>query len=66
MFLFRAGRSGQQLGRYKLPAPDAVIGPVHEDGSLPRGTVRGWSPETIYQWNGARPGCGTRTDLHDS
>ncbi len=56
----------QQLGRYKLPPPDAVIGPVDEDGSLPRGTIRGWTLETIDKWNGARPGRGARTDLHDS
>jgi hypothetical protein len=31
------------LSRYKLP-PDAVIGPLGEDGSVPRGTFRGWLP----------------------
>ncbi|MFC0314465.1 helix-turn-helix transcriptional regulator [Gordonia phosphorivorans] len=51
------------LSRYRLPEPDVTIGPVNDDGTLPRGTVRGWLPETIDAWNAARPGRGARTDL---
>lgn len=47
----------------KLPPADAIIGPVNDDGSLPRGTVRGWLPETIDAWHATRPGQGARTDL---
>ncbi|RDI13432.1 hypothetical protein DEU38_1347 [Rhodococcus sp. AG1013] len=53
------------LSRYKLPEPDAITGPVNEDGSLPRGTTRGWLPATIDDWNANRPGRGARTDLRD-
>ena len=59
------GVSPNSLGRYALPPPDVVIGPVNDDGSLPRGTVRGWLPETIEKWNAARPGRGARTDLRE-
>ena len=45
-----------------LPTPDVVVGPVNDDGSIPRGTVRGWTVETIDRWNAARPGQGARTD----
>jgi hypothetical protein len=50
----RIGVAPSTLSRYKLPTPDALIG-----------TTRGWLPETIDAWNAARPGRGTRTDLHD-
>ncbi|MBM4468146.1 hypothetical protein GS905_23690 [Rhodococcus hoagii] len=46
------------MSRYKLPDPDVIIGPVNEDGSLPRGTVRGWLPETVDEWNKNRRGPG--------
>lgn len=59
----RIGVSPNSLSRYKLPPADVVIGPVNADGTLPRGTVRGWLAETIDRWNAARPGQGTRTDL---
>lgn len=59
----RLGLAPKSLSKYKLPAPDAIIGPVNEDGSLPRGTIRGWLPKTIDRWNESRPGRGTRTDL---
>jgi hypothetical protein len=49
----RIGVTPGALSRYKLPAPDAVIG-----------TVRGWLPETIDSWHAHRPGRGARTDLH--
>jgi len=52
------------MGRYKLPEPDVIVGPINEDGTIPRGTVRGWTAETIDQWNATRPGRGARTDLH--
>jgi hypothetical protein len=35
------------LSRYRLPEPDAMIG-----------TVRGWRPATINEWNASRPGRG--------
>ncbi|PZT93643.1 MAG: hypothetical protein DI630_26755 [Gordonia sp. (in: high G+C Gram-positive bacteria)] len=59
----RIGVVDSALGRYKLPAPDAVIGPINDDGSIPRGSFRGWLPETIDEWNANRPGRGARTDL---
>jgi hypothetical protein len=45
----RIGVKPDTLSRYKLPPPDAMIG-----------TVRGWLPETIDEWNAARPGRGRR------
>lgn len=54
----RIGVAPDTLSRYKLPTPDVVVGPVNEDGSLPRGTVRGWLPTTIDEWNANRPGSG--------
>lgn len=57
------GLASGSLSKIKLPTPDAVTGPVNDDGSLPRGTVRGWLPETIDKWNASRPGRGARTDL---
>lgn len=51
------------LSRYKLPEPDVIIGPVNDDGTLPRGTIRGWLPGTITAWNASRPGRGARTDI---
>lgn len=62
-FAERIGVEPGALSRYKLPPPDVVIGPVNPDGSIPRGTVRGWLPETADQWNATRPGRGARTDL---
>lgn len=53
------------LSRIKLPEPDVIVGPVNDDGSIPRGTVRGWTVETIDAWNATRPGRGARTDLSD-
>lgn len=43
----RLGVKPDTLSRYKLPAPDAMIG-----------TTRGWLAETIDEWNAARPGRG--------
>lgn len=62
-FAEHIGASDPTLSGYKLPAPDAIIGPINEDGSLPRGTMRGWLPATIDKWNAERPGRGARTDL---
>lgn len=59
-FAERIGVLPATMSRYKLPAPDVTIGPVDEDGSLPRGTVRGWLPATVDKWNAARPGRGGR------
>lgn len=39
------------LSRYKLPEPDVIIG----SGARP---TFGWFPETIDEWNAARPGRG--------
>lgn len=38
-----------------LPDADVII-------STPSGPLRGWSPETIDQWQRSRPGRGARTD----
>jgi hypothetical protein len=51
--LARGGLSGANL-----PPPDAIIGAVKDDGSLPRGTVRGWLPETVDYWKRTRLGAG--------
>ncbi|MDF3309734.1 hypothetical protein P3H15_32470 [Rhodococcus sp. T2V] len=59
----RIGVQEGALSRYKMPPPDAVIGPLNDDGSVPRGTFRGWLAETIDEWNANRPGRGARTDL---
>jgi predicted DNA-binding transcriptional regulator AlpA len=48
----RIGVTPGALSRYKLPAPDVMIG-----------DVRGWLPATIDAWQAARPGRGARTDL---
>lgn len=58
----RIGMARGGLSKFKLPTPDAVTGPVNDDGTLPRGTTRGWTEETIDAWNDARPGRGARTD----
>lgn len=39
-----------------LPDADVII-------STPSGPLRGWSPETIDQWQRSRPGRGARADL---
>lgn len=41
----RIGVKPDSLARYKLPAPDAMIG-----------TTRGWLPSTVDRWNESRPG----------
>ena len=43
----RIGLGPRSLSRITLPEPDAVIGPY-----------KGWFPETIDEWNEARPGRG--------
>lgn len=43
----RLGITAGALAGYKLPEPDALIG-----------RTRGWLPETIDEWNAARPGRG--------
>ncbi|WP_288439682.1 AlpA family transcriptional regulator [uncultured Bifidobacterium sp.] len=53
----RLGITTGALAGYKLPAPDALIG-----------RTRGWLPETIDEWNAARPGRGVgggRPRKHD-
>ena len=53
----RLGITTGALAGYKLPEPDAVLG-----------RTRGWLPETIDQWNAARPGRGVgggRPRKHD-
>jgi len=46
-FAERLGVKPDSLGRYKLPDPDAMIG-----------DIRGWLPQTVDEWNRARPGKG--------
>lgn len=43
----RLGITTAAVSAYKLPEPDVMIG-----------RTRGWSIETIDQWNAARPGRG--------
>ncbi|MBW3077703.1 hypothetical protein [Bifidobacterium simiiventris] len=43
----RLGIAKSAVSAYKLPEPDAMIG-----------KTRGWSIETIDQWNANRPGRG--------
>lgn len=62
-FAARIGVQPKTMSRYKLPIPDVIVGPVNDDGSIPRGTVRGWTPDTVDCWNANRPGRGARTDL---
>lgn len=53
----RLGITTGALAGYKLPEPDALIG-----------RTRGWLPETIDEWNAARPGRGVgggRPHKHD-
>lgn len=45
----RIGVKPDSLANYKLPPPDAMIG-----------DTRGWTAETIDEWNAARPGKGQR------
>lgn len=59
----RIGVAPDTISRYKLPPPDALIGPIDGGGGIPRGTARGWLPETIDRWQASRPGRGARTDL---
>jgi hypothetical protein len=59
----RVGLRRGGLSKIELPPPDAIIGPINEDGSLPRGTIRGWLPETIDYWNRTRLGQGFRSDV---
>ena len=62
-FEARIGLRRRGLSCAKLPPPDAIIGPVNKDGSLPRGTIRGWLPETIEYWKRTRLGQGFRSDV---
>ncbi|WP_433657827.1 helix-turn-helix domain-containing protein [Nocardia sp. CA-128927] len=59
-FAERIGVDSATLSKYKIPAPDVLVGPVNDDGTVPRGTTRGWLPETIDAWHAARPGHGGR------
>jgi hypothetical protein len=61
----RIGVAPSTMSRYKLAPADVIIGPVNDDGTLPRGTIRGWAEETVDTWNADRPGRGARTDLKD-
>lgn len=61
----RLGLRPGGLAGAKLPPPDAIIGPVNKDGSLPRGTTRGWLPETVDYWKRTRLGQGFRSDVRE-
>ncbi|WP_256987169.1 hypothetical protein [Rhodococcoides fascians] len=63
-FADRIGASDPTLSGYKLPPPNVTIGPVNDDGTIPRGTVQGWTEERIDEWQRSRPGRGARTDLN--
>ena len=45
----RLGVTKGALARYRLPEPDVLVG-----------SIRGWSEQTIDEWNAARPGHGGR------
>lgn len=45
----RLGVTKGALARYKLPEPDVLVG-----------SIRGWSEQTIDEWDAARPGHGGR------
>ncbi|WP_287487745.1 hypothetical protein [Rhodococcus sp. (in: high G+C Gram-positive bacteria)] len=51
------------MSGYDLPDPDVTIGPINDDGTIPRGTHQGWADATIDEWHANRPGRGARTDL---
>ena len=52
----RLGLALGSLSKIKMPEPDVTVGPVNPDGSIPRGTVRGWTADTIDRWNAGRRG----------
>lgn len=64
-FEARLGLRPGGLAGATLPPPDAIIGPVNKDGSLPRGTIRGWLPDTVDYWKRTRLGQGFRSDVRD-
>lgn len=51
----RLGISRSAISRYRMPAPDAIIG-----------TTRGWTTDTIDTWNTNRPGRGGRPTKNGS
>jgi hypothetical protein len=63
-FAERIGAGDVTLSGYKLPPPNVTIGPVNADGTLPRGSVQGWTEDRIDEWRANRPGRGARTDLN--
>lgn len=50
----RIGVAADALSRYDLPPPTVLVGPVNEDGTPGRTTVRGWREEDIDKWNETR------------
>ncbi|MFT3660320.1 MAG: hypothetical protein QM809_02660 [Gordonia sp. (in: high G+C Gram-positive bacteria)] len=54
----RAGVKPATLAHVLIPEPDVTVGPVNPDGTLPRGTVRGWTVETVDAWVAGRRGPG--------
>ncbi|MFJ9364842.1 hypothetical protein ACIRRA_10550 [Nocardia sp. NPDC101769] len=60
----RIGVAASALSRYNLPDPDAIIGPINPDGTLPKGTVRGWYESTIDEWHAWRGGRPAGTAAH--
>lgn len=53
-FADRIGVKDPTLSGYDLPKEDCTIGPVNDDGTLPRGTSRGWTEDTIDRWAATR------------
>lgn len=45
----RIGVKVPTLSRYKLPEPDVIVG-------VGGRSIMGWLPDTVDQWNAARPG----------
>lgn len=50
-FAERIGVKPATLNRYRMPAPDAILG-----------EKRGWLPKTVDAWNARRPGRGATTE----
>lgn len=50
----RCGLAPTSISRYQLPPPDAIIGPVNDDGTIPPRTWRGWLPASVDEWNASR------------
>jgi hypothetical protein len=60
-FAARIGVKPATLARYTLPREDVHVGGVLVDGEIVGG-IRGWSDDTIDEWNRSRRGRGRRRE----